>query len=89
MSDDLSTTAGSYAQLCAGTIFVPTLGLSRESDVTMQIAMAAGGAGDILTFTPVLVSQFNAREGGQQRQTQAVRTNTSKAILSTTGQADA
>jgi hypothetical protein len=89
MSDDLSATAGSYAQLCAGTIFVPTLGLSRESDVTMQITMAAGGAGDVVTFTPILVSQFNARECGMARQTQAVRTNTSKAILSTTGQADA
>jgi len=85
-SDDLSAVSQSYAQSIAGTYFIPTLGLSREDDVRLQITTAAART---VTFTPVLVSGFNAQEGGQPRQTQRVPTNTSRAILDTTGQADA
>ena len=85
-SDDLDANAQTYRQSIAGTYFLPTLGLSREDDVRLQITTAAART---VTFTPVLVSGFNAQEGGQPRQTQRVPTNTSRAILDTTGQADA
>ena len=85
-SDDLSATANSYAQLCAGTTLIPTLGLSRSDDVRLQVTAAAARTA---TFTPVLVAGFNAGEGSQPQQTQRVPTNTSRAILDTTGQADA
>ena len=85
-SDDLSAVSQSYAQSIAGTYFLPTLGLSREDDVRLQITTASART---VTFTPILVSGFNAQEGGQPRQTQRVPTNTSRAILDTTGQADA
>ena len=75
-----------YAQSIGGTYFIPTLGLSREDDVRLQLTTASART---VTFTPVLVSGFNAQEGGQPRQTQRVPTNTSRAILDTTGQADA
>ena len=42
-----------------------------------------------MLFTPVLVAPVAAREGAQQVQTQAVVTDTSKAILDISGQADA
>ena len=85
-SDDLDANAQTYRQSIAATYFLPTLGLSREDDVRLQITTAAART---VTFTPVLVSGFNAQEGGQPRQTQRVPTNTSRAILDTTGQADA
>ena len=85
-SDDLDANAQTYRQSIAATYFLPTLGLSREDDVRLQITTAAART---ITFTPVLVSGFNAQEGGQPRQTQRVPTNTSRAILDTTGQADA
>ena len=85
-SDDLDANAQTYRQSIAATYFLPTLGLSREDDVRLQITTAAART---VTFTPVLVSGFNAQEGGQPRQTQRVPTNTSRAILDPTGQADA
>ena len=85
-SDDLDANAQTYRQSIAATYFLPPLGLSREDDVRLQITTAAART---VTFTPVLVSGFNAQEGGQPRQTQRVPTNTSRAILDTTGQADA
>ena len=85
-SADLDANAQTYRQSIAATYFLPTLGLSREDDVRLQITTAAART---VTFTPVLVSGFNAQEGGQPRQTQRVPTNTSRAILDTTGQADA
>jgi hypothetical protein len=73
-------------QSCVATYFLPTLGLSRSDDVRMQITTAAAR---VVTFTPVLVAGFNASEGAQPSQTQRIVTNTSRAILDTTGQADA
>ena len=73
-------------QSCTATYFLPTLGLSRSDDVRMQITTAAART---VTFTPILVSGFNASEGSQPQQTQRIVTNTSKAILDTSGQADA
>ena len=75
-----------YAQSIDATYFLNTLGLTRADDVRMQITTAAART---ITFTPVLVAPFNAKEGSQPSQTQRVVTNTSKAILETTGQADA
>jgi hypothetical protein len=79
-------TAISYAQMVDATFFLPTLGLSRQDDVRMQLTTTAART---VTFTPVLVAPFNAKEGSQPSQTQRIVTNTSKAILETTGQADA
>ena len=73
-------------QSCTATYFLPTLGLSRQDDVRLQLTTAAART---VTFTPVLVAGFNAAEGAQPSQTQRVPTNTSRAILDTTGQADA
>jgi len=84
-------TAGSqlqmeYRQICPGAYFLPLFGLSRESDLVLQVTTAAART---LLFTPVLVASVNASEGAQQAQTQAVPTNTSRAILDISGQADA
>ena len=78
-----------YAQLSPGTLFIPTFGLSRADELRMQITIAAAGAGNVLLFTPVLVASAGASALHGQVQTQAVRTNTSKAILDISGAADA
>ena len=85
-SDDLDANAQTYRQSIAATYFLPTLGLSRSDDLRMQITTAAART---VTFTPVLVAPFNASEGAQPVQTQRVPTNTNRAILETSGQADA
>ena len=85
-SDDLDANAQTYRQSIAATYFLPTLGLSRSDDLRMQITTAAART---VTFTPVLVAPVNAAEGAQPVQTQRVPTNTSRAILETSGQADA
>ena len=77
------------AQLSPGTLFINTLGLSRSDELRLQITTAAAAAGNTFLFTPVLVAPISAREGEQQVQTQAVVTDTSKAILDISGQADA
>lgn len=77
------------AQLSPGTLFINTLGLSRSDELRLQITTAAAAAGNTFLFTPVLVAPVAAREGAQQVQTQAVVTDTSKAILDISGQADA
>lgn len=79
----------SYAQLSPGTLFIPTFGLSRADELRMQITIAAAGANNVLLFTPVLVASAGAQASQGQIQTQAVRTNTSKAILDISGAADA
>tara|TARA_R100001086_G_scaffold123670_1_gene63801 strand:- start:412 stop:1437 length:1026 start_codon:yes stop_codon:yes gene_type:complete len=77
------------AQLSPGTLFINTLGLSRSDELRLQITTAAAAAGNTFLFSPVLVAPVAAREGAQQVQTQAVVTDTSKAILDISGQADA
>ncbi len=75
--DDLSTTALTYAQECAGTIFLPTFNLVG-GDVVLQVDSSAATT---RTYTPVLVSAYNAKETVGTRQTVSVAGNTSKAIL--------
>ena len=84
-------TAGSqlqmeYRQICPGGYFLPLFGLSRGDDLRLQITTAAART---LLFTPVLVASVNAAEGADPAQTQAVPSNTSRAILDISGQADA
>ena len=76
-------------QLCPGALFIPTFGLSRADELRMQITIAAAGAGNVLLFTPVLVASAGAAASPGQTQTQAVRSNTSAAILDISGAADA
>ena len=75
--DDLSTTQLSYAQEVAGTIFIPTFNLVG-GDVVLQVDSSAATT---RTYTPVLVSAYNAKETVGTRQTVSVAGNTSKAIL--------
>ena len=84
-------TAGSqlqmeYRQICPGGYFLPLFGLSRGDDLRLQITTAAART---LLFTPVLVASVSASEGADPAQTQAVPSNTSRAILDISGQADA
>lgn len=81
--------AQTYVQAVDASYFLPTLGLTRGDDVRLQITCAAAFAGRTVTFTPILVAPFNASESMGPQQSQRVPTNTSKAILDTTGQADA
>ena len=75
--DDASTTQLTYAQEVAGTIFIPTFNLVG-GDLILQVD---SNAGTTRTYTPVLVSAYNARETSGTRQTVSVAGNTSKAIL--------
>ena len=75
--DDLSTTQLSFAQQCSGSIFIPTFNLVG-GDVVLQVDSSASTT---RTYTPVLVSAYNARESSGTRQTVSVAGNTSKAIL--------
>tara|TARA_R100000655_G_scaffold94568_3_gene136074 strand:+ start:415 stop:1386 length:972 start_codon:yes stop_codon:yes gene_type:complete len=75
--DDLSTTQLSYAQEVAGTIFIPTFNLVG-GDVVLQVDSSSATT---RTYTPVLVSAYNAKETIGTRQTVSVAGNTSKAIL--------
>jgi hypothetical protein len=65
----------------AGALFIPTFGLSSDSDVTLLVDTAAGAAGINRIFVPVLTASVNANLPTQPRQTEAVRSNTQKAIL--------
>ena len=76
--DDLSTTALTYAQQVKGVVFIPTLNLVG-GDVVLQVDSTTSTT---RTYTPVMVSQFNAKETEGVRQTVSVSGNTSKAILS-------
>lgn len=75
--DDASTTQLTYAQEVAGSIFIPTFNLVG-GDVVLQVD---SNAATTRTYTPVLVSAYNARETSGTRQTVSVAGNTSKAIL--------
>lgn len=75
--DDASTTQLTYAQEVAGSIFIPTFNLVG-GDVVLQVD---SNAATTRTYTPVLVSAYNAKETVGTRQTVSVAGNTSKAIL--------
>jgi hypothetical protein len=75
--DDASTTQLTYAQEVAGSIFIPTFNLVG-GDVVLQVDSSAATT---RTYTPVLVSAYNAKETVGTRQTVSVAGNTSKAIL--------
>ena len=82
-----SATEMSFAQLSPGAYFIPTFGLSRNTD-DLRVQITTSVAQQYL-FTPVLVASVSAGQGMQAVQTQAVRTNTSQAILDISGAADA
>ena len=75
--DDASTTQLTYAQEVAGSVFIPTFNLVG-GDVVLQVDSSAATT---RTYTPVLVSAYNAKETAGTRQTVSVAGNTSKAIL--------
>lgn len=75
--DDLSATQLTYAQEVSGTIFIPTFNLVG-GDLILQVDSTEATT---RTYTPVLVSAYNARETAGTRQTVSVAGNTSKAIL--------
>jgi hypothetical protein len=81
-----SQTAMSFAQVCPGGYFLNTLGLARGDDLRLQITTTAART---FLFTPVLVAAVGASEIAQPQQTQAVVTDTSRAIKDISGVADA
>lgn len=74
-----------YAQICPGTVFIPTFGLSRSDELRLQITTTAART---VLAQPVLVAAANAQAAPAQTQTQAVRTNTAQAILDRSGAAN-
>jgi hypothetical protein len=81
--DDVSTTAQQYAVSCAGTIFLPTLGLSLEDDVRLTVVTSTSTT---LSFTPVITSGITGKAESQGTQTQAVPTNVAQAVLDATAE---
>ncbi|MCP4320901.1 MAG: hypothetical protein GY787_03410 [Alteromonadales bacterium] len=79
--DDASTTAQQYAVKCAGGLFLPTFGLSMDSDVILQVNSSAVST---RTYTPVIVAPINGAAESQGRQTQPVITNTNQSVLAAT-----
>ena len=75
-----------YAQLSPGGYFIPLFGLSRGDDLRLQITTTSA---QTFLFTPVLVASVGASDMPDPMQTQAVPSNTSRAILDISGQADA
>jgi len=75
--NDENPNALTYAQEVAGSIFIPTFNLVG-GDVVLQVDSSAATT---RTYTPVLVSAYNAKETVGTRQTVSVAGNTSKAIL--------
>jgi len=75
--DDTSTASLTYAQQVAGSLFIPTYNLVG-GDVVLQVDSSAVTT---RTYTPVIVSPFNAKDTDGVRQTVAIAGNTSKAIL--------
>lgn len=73
------------AQQCPGGYFLNLFGLARGDDLRLQVTTTAART---VLFQPVLVAPANASEGAQPSQTQAVRTNTSQAILDRSGAAN-
>jgi len=57
---------------------LPLYGLSLKDDLRMQITAATAGT---LSLTPVITSGFAGKPQPAQVQTQAVPTNTAKAVL--------
>lgn len=76
-NDGTNDAALTYAQQVAGSIFIPTFNLVG-GDVVLQVDSSAATT---RTYTPVLVSAYNAKETVGTRQTVSVAGNTSKAIL--------
>ena len=75
--DQNNPNALTYAQDVAGSIFIPTFNLVG-GDLILQIDSTQATT---RTYTPVLVSAYNAKETVGTRQTVSVAGNTSKAIL--------
>lgn len=79
--DDASTTQLTFAQQVAGGLFIPTFGLSMDSDLVLQVNSSAVTT---RTYTPIITAPVNAQAQGGQRQTQAVVTNVAKGVLDAT-----
>lgn len=79
--DDASTTQQTYAIQVAGGLFIPTFGLTKSSDLVLQVNSSAATT---RTYTPVITAAVNAREGQGPVQTQAVPTSTPASIVAAT-----
>ena len=67
-------------QATPGAQFIPTFGLDSNSDIVLLIDGAAGVTTNRL-FIPVMTAMVGANMPTQPAQTEAVRSNTQKAIL--------
>jgi len=67
-----------FAQGVDGVYFLPLFGLSLKDDLRMQVTAASAR---VLSLTPVLTSGIAGKPAPAQIQTQAVQTNTAKAVL--------
>jgi hypothetical protein len=67
-------------QQTAGALFIPTFGLSSDSDITLLID-GLGGVTTNRIFIPIMTAMVGANMPTQPTQTEAVRSNTQKAIL--------
>ena len=74
-----ANTSQTYFTECIGQYFIPTFNLSlAQDDLRMQVTANAGGT---LSVTPVITSPIVGKPAPAQTQTQAVRTDVSKAVL--------
>jgi hypothetical protein len=80
-----SATQLQIAQLSPGGYFLNLFGLARGDDLRLQVTTTAART---VLYQPVLVAPVNAQAVPDPAQTQAVRTNTSQAVLDRSGAAN-
>ena len=78
-----STEQLQFAQAVAGALFIPTYGLTLDSDVYLQVDSSAATT---RTYTPVVTAPVNSGGESMPSQTVAVQSNVAKSILAETGQ---
>jgi len=80
-----SQTQLNIAQISKGAYFINLFGLQRGDDLRLQVTTTAART---VLYQPVLVAPVNAQPLAEPGQTQAVRSNTSQAILTRSGAAN-
>ena len=66
------------SQLCPGTLFIPTYGLTLNGDIRILLTMAVART---MQFLPVITAPAGARSKDVQSQTQAVKSNVARSVL--------
>lgn len=81
-ADDDALNSLTYAQECAGSVFLPLYQLALSDDLRMQVTATTAGT---LSATPVITSPIAGKAAPAQVQTEAVPTNIAKSVLSASG----